>query len=164
MCRQTSVGTTALAYHPILTLYKRPIKKWSLVTPRSRPKHPAASTQVQVLYLRTQIQSVKYVNSLNSYSNLVLVILKNVLILTQKAFVVPFIYAYIRFMYVPWPGIEPTTLVYQDKTPTSWATQPTLLGCSYDPHCTDEEIKAERGWITCPRQTPSNWWPGFEPR
>ena len=33
-------------------------------------------------------------------------------------FVVPLIYAFIGcFLYVPWPGIEPTMLVYQDNAP-----------------------------------------------
>ena len=40
-------------------------------------------------------------------------------------FVVSLIYAFIGwFLYMPWPGIEPTTLEYQDDAPTNWATQP----------------------------------------
>ena len=39
--------------------------------------------------------------------------------------VVPLIYAFIGcFLYVPWPGIEPATLAYQDDALTDWATQP----------------------------------------
>ena len=26
------------------------------------------------------------------------------------------------FVHVPWPGMEPAALVYQDDTPTNWAT------------------------------------------
>ena len=40
-------------------------------------------------------------------------------------FVIPLIYAFMGcFLYVPWLGIESTTLLYQDDTLTSWATQP----------------------------------------
>lgn len=39
--------------------------------------------------------------------------------------VVPFICAFISyFLYVPWPGLEFTSLEYQDGAPTNWATQP----------------------------------------
>ena len=39
-------------------------------------------------------------------------------------FVVPLIYAFISyFLYVPWTGIEPTTLANWDDILTNWATQ-----------------------------------------
>ena len=45
-------------------------------------------------------------------------------------FVVPFIYAFIGFfLYVPWPGIEPTTLAHWDNTVTHWAACPGLSCC-----------------------------------
>ena len=37
-------------------------------------------------------------------------------------FVVPLTYA--CFLYVPWPGIEPTTVVYGNYAPTHWTNQP----------------------------------------
>ena len=43
-------------------------------------------------------------------------------------FVVPLIYAFIGwFLNVPWLGIKPTTLMYQDDTVTSLAILPGLL-------------------------------------
>ena len=37
---------------------------------------------------------------------------------------VPLIYACISwFLYVPWPGIKPATLLYWDDALTTWATQ-----------------------------------------
>ena len=42
----------------------------------------------------------------------------------RDQFVVLLIYAFIGwFLYVPWWGIEPTTLAYGDNTLTTWATQ-----------------------------------------
>ena len=39
-------------------------------------------------------------------------------------FVVPVVHAFTGwFLYVPWLGIEPTTLASQDNAPNSWATQ-----------------------------------------
>ena len=47
--------------------------------------------------------------------------------LERERFVIPLIYAFIGcFWHVLWPGIEPTTLAYQDDTLTNWATQPGL--------------------------------------
>lgn len=60
MCRRMSVGTTVIAYYSVSIFCKRPVKKWSLVTPRSRPKRPTPSTQVQVFSLRTQSQAPRY--------------------------------------------------------------------------------------------------------
>ena len=43
----------------------------------------------------------------------------------KHRFVVPLIYAFIGwFLYVPWFGIEPTTLAYRDDALTNWATWP----------------------------------------
>ena len=40
-------------------------------------------------------------------------------------FVVPLIYAFIGWLpYVPWPGIKPATLMYQDDALTNWAPWP----------------------------------------
>ena len=42
----------------------------------------------------------------------------------RERFVVLFIYAFIGwFLYVSWPGIEPTALAFGDDAATNWATQ-----------------------------------------
>lgn len=42
--------------------------------------------------------------------------------------VVPLIHAFLGWLlYVPWPGIKPSTLAYVDDTLTNWATSPGLL-------------------------------------
>ena len=47
----------------------------------------------------------------------------------RHQFVVPLIYSFIGwFLYVPWLGIEPATLVYWDDALTNWATCPGQLG------------------------------------
>ena len=43
----------------------------------------------------------------------------------KQQFVDLLIYAFVGcFLYVPWPGIEPATLVYQDDVLTNWAPWP----------------------------------------
>ena len=43
----------------------------------------------------------------------------------KHQFVVPLIYAFIGwYLYVPWPVIQPATLVYWDNALTDWDTQP----------------------------------------
>ena len=43
----------------------------------------------------------------------------------KERFVIPLIYAFIGwFLYVSWPGIEPTTLAYRDDALTNWVNQP----------------------------------------
>ena len=38
-------------------------------------------------------------------------------------FVVPLIYSFVGwFLYVPWPGIEPTTVAHWDNALTNWAS------------------------------------------
>ena len=56
-------------------------------------------------------------------------------------FVVPLIFAFIRwFLYVPWTGIESTTLTYQDDALPNWAAQPGLTSCfKLSPSCPREE-------------------------
>ena len=92
------------------------------------PPSPPSTSRI-VPHTGAQLHLTKWLSSdltdfLNSWE-----LLKNVSIdlwergREKHRFVVAIIDALIGwFLYVPWPGIEPGTLVYGDNTPTSWAT------------------------------------------
>ena len=93
---------------------------------------------LKLLYVKTNFQHIfffKIILLLFSYSCLHLLMnfswkffIDWFFFFERDQFVVPPIHALTGwFFYVPWPGIEPTTLVYRDNGLTNWATWPGLF-------------------------------------
>ena len=82
--------------------------------------------------LKSQLHSLSKIFPLNCNELLFFKISLLILERQRHQFVVTLLYAFIGWLlYVPWPRIEPTTLVYRNDVPTNWATWPVPAICFF---------------------------------